>query len=245
MLVVQPCRGSGRWLPTPSARVPSFSWARRGRIRWRSTCSTSRGGWSAIWRQSSRCPPGFIRSRGMAERTTVRTARQASISSARRWAGSVSPRGSSGSGSGWSRRNLGRRRLDERDAERRCDLALGGESGGAEQTLVLPEGPLLPAKERQHVNVEHLRPVRPWVVRDDLLDQEEHGVRGRGTSDRLQDGLGLRVGPVVDDLHDDVGVAFRKRVLEEVPGQERKAIRGGGSGIGGDMRQIEKNTLRL
>src|SRR5689334_19236347 len=111
---------------------------------------------------------------------------------------------------------LSRSRLDERDAYRRDDFALWGEAGGAKQAFILAKGPLPSTEEREHVDVEDLRPVRSGVVRNDLLGQEENGVRGRGAPDGSQDRLRLPVGPIVDDLHDDVGVALRKGVLEEV-----------------------------
>src|SRR3712207_8373227 len=60
----------------------------------------------------------------------------------------------------------------------------------------------------------------------ELLHQEQRRTGRRGVADRPQYLQRRLVVPVVDHLHEDVAVAFRQRVAEEIPGDEGEPVGG-------------------
>ncbi len=83
--------------------------------------------------------------------------------------------------------------------------------------------------------------MRAGIGRNDCLDQQQPGSWWSGSSHCLKNGNGLGIGPIVDDLHQQVAVADRQAIAEEVAGLKRQLGRSGaGRGID-DMRQVEQD----
>ena len=76
-------------------------------------------------------------------------------------------------------------------------------------------GSLPAAGDGQHDHVDR-QAARVEALGQDPLDEEHLGVVGRRSPDSGQDGQSLGIGPVVDHVHDQIGVRGRQRVDEEV-----------------------------
>jgi hypothetical protein len=101
-----------------------------------------------------------------------------------------------------------------------------------------------PRDQGQYVQVQGPGPVGPGLVADQLLDHQESGARRRRSADRPQNIDCLGVWPVVDHLHQQIGITDRQRVREEVAGLQGEALRGQPGNLLDDRGQLEQDTAR-
>ena len=69
---------------------------------------------------------------------------------------------------------------------------------------------------RQHDDVKDVAAWVRLVVGENVLDDKHFGSGRRGLSDGAEDRSALVVGPVVEYLHEEVGVGLGQRIGEEV-----------------------------
>ena len=77
----------------------------------------------------------------------------------------------------------------------------------------------------QHLHVGPLADELAVVVRDHELDKQQRGTGARRLPDIAQDRYGVRVGPVVDDVLQYVGIAALGHRVEERPAFRSYPIR--------------------
>src|SRR5205814_4205334 len=111
---------------------------------------------------------------------------------------------------------LSRQRLNNRNTSSCVDFALKNKTRLLEQRLVFLKRALLSAEQRQHVDIEHLRPVWSRISGHNRFDQKQRASWIRRSANCLQDRDCLVVGPIMDNLHKNVGIALRQWVFEEI-----------------------------
>lgn len=77
------------------------------------------------------------------------------------------------------------------------------------------------------------------------LNDQNSGVRRHIATDRGQNLGGFRVGPVVDDIHQQVGVRFGHGICEEVAAGRGELLASFRCHSRNDVRLIEENSLGL
>jgi hypothetical protein len=117
-----------------------------------------------------------------------------------------------------------RAELDQGGA--RCELLrrTEHEADRLGQRPKLVQRPLAAASQREHEQVE-ARLTGGWLLGDQLLDEEypSSGVAGLDTP--ADDPPGAVVGVAVEDLRENVGVAARQRIREEIAGGGGESLR--------------------
>ena len=136
-----------------------------------------------------------------------------------------------------------------------ADGALGGlgtdefEAGRFEEYGEFGRGAFLAAgRHDEHFDVEEFRRVGLVGVGDDHLGEEDAAglgcVGGELIAHQAQDFVGVLVGPVVDDVLHDVGVAACGDAFEHGAGLMGEA--GGGSGgVGDDFGKVEEDAVEM
>src|SRR5207248_3653246 len=84
----------------------------------------------------------------------------------------------------------------------------GLEATRPEQVAPLSLAPLLAARDREHQQVEPLAAAGLVPGRDDLIEDQQPGIRPGCRADRVQDRRRALVVPVVQDRREDVDVAL-------------------------------------
>ena len=93
-----------------------------------------------------------------------------------------------------------------------------------QQISVFGGGALASRQVQQHLQIGPLSGKVAVVVRNHQFDQQHGGVRAGGSADIAQDSHRLLVGPVVQDVLQDVRVTARRDAFEERPRLDVHAI---------------------
>src|SRR5262249_6602036 len=141
------------------------------------------------------------------------------------------------------------RGLDDADLRLRRHDAAQAESGLPEELGVLVLRPLLAAGHGEHDDVEDFAEVGSVARRQDELHDQERAAFLHRVATVAENREALLLGPVVDDMREDVGVAAGRNALEEVPRLDRDAIRDAAgrehpAGLGDDVGPIEEEAAR-
>ena len=86
------------------------------------------------------------------------------------------------------------------------------------------------------MNVQHLRPVRTSGIWDDRFDHQQSCLRWGSLPNRLENGNGLGIVPVVNDLHEHIRVTTRQGITEEVSSLQGESLRRDAGGRIDDLR---------
>src|SRR5262245_2670601 len=93
-------------------------------------------------------------------------------------------------------------------------------SRSAEQNTKLLFSALLPAGSHQHIEISECLTLRGHRrgngARQHLLNQQERRLWPQCSMAVLEDGEGLRIVPIVDDVHQQIGIAIRWNLREHV-----------------------------
>lgn len=127
-----------------------------------------------------------------------------------------------------AKQKLGGGGFDDGDAGGCGDDAGEAEPGGGEEGLKLVFGAGAAAGANEHVDVTAYGAAAGFglidVRRVDAFDDEEFCVGTHGAAAGLQDGAGLFVRPIVDDVFDGVGVGALGNGFEEISGDGTESI---------------------